>query len=409
MSVAAVRKGLLGGRILCAMALAAGLTLVSGAMGQPAGAASNKAPLVIGDLCSCTGPEASTISQTTDVVNAWASSINAKGGIDGHKVQIVVKDDGYNPATSQADAQALVQQNHVIAIFDNSDEDTVWATYIKKQHVPVIGATEANTGYQNPDFFPPGATINYDGGANAVEAKKAGIKTEAILYCVEVTICQQSVGTTRTLLPKLGMKLVFSTGIGFAAPNYSAQCLAAKQSGAQAIAVADASAIVTKVAQNCATQGYDPIELSGDGSVAIAWLGIPSMNGNLDVQADIPWFVHNAATKPMYDALAKYAPGVTTGPNFGEVVVQSWAAGVLLQLAAGAANLSANPTSAQILRGLYALKNTTLDGLTAPITFHQGKPADNPCFFDMGIKNAKFVALNGDKPYCVPKRLATNA
>ena len=156
MRVAAARKVLSGGRILCAIALAAGLTLVTGAFGQPAGASGSKAPLIIGDLCSCTGPEASTISQTTNVVQAWASSVNAKGGIDGHKVQIIVKDDGYNPTTSLADAQAFVQQNHVIAIFDNSDEDGVWATYIKSQHVPVIGATEANTGYQNPDFFPPG-------------------------------------------------------------------------------------------------------------------------------------------------------------------------------------------------------------------------------------------------------------
>src|ERR1035438_3555408 len=358
MRVAAMRNGLLGGRILCAMALAAGLTLVTGAVSQPAGAASSKAPLVIGDLCSCTGPEASTISQTTDVVNAWASSVNAKGGIGGHKVQIVVKDDGYNPTTSLADAQALVQQNHVIAIFDNSDEDTVWASYIKTQKVPVFGATEANAGYQNSDFFPPGGTFNYSDGAGAVAAHKAGIKTEAILYCVEVAICQQSSIEAQTILPKLGMKLVFSAGIGFAAPNYSAQCLAAKQSGAQSMAVGDASAIVTKVAQNCATQGYSPTELSADGSVAIAWLGVPAMNGNIDVQGDIPWFVHDAATKPMYDALDKYAPGVPTGPNFGEVVVQSWAASVLFELAANAGHLSAKPTSAQILNGIYTLKGT---------------------------------------------------
>jgi branched-chain amino acid transport system substrate-binding protein len=390
------------------MALAAGLTLVTGAMGQPAGAASSKAPFVIGDLCSCTGPEASTISQTTNVVQAWASSVNAKGGIDGHKVQIIVKDDGYNPTTSLADAQAFVQQNHVIAIFDNSDEDTVWASYIKSQNVPVFGATEANAGYQNSDFFPPGGTFNYSDGAGAVAAHKAGIKTEAILYCVEVAICEQSSIEAQHLLPKLGMKLVYTAGIGFAAPNYSAQCLAAKQSGAQSMAVGDASAIVTKVAQNCETQGYDPIELSADGSVAIAWLGIPAMNGNIDVQADIPWFVHNAATKPMYDALATYAPGVTTGPNFGEVVVQAWAAGVLFQLAADAGNVSAKPTSAQILRGLYALKGTTIDGLVAPITYHKGKPASNPCFYEMGIKNKKFVELGGGKPFCVPKDLAVS-
>ena len=174
------------------------------------------------------------------------------------------------------------------------------------------------------------------------------------------------------------------------------------------MAVGDASAIVTKVAQNCATQGYSPTELSADGSVAIAWLGVPAMNGNIDVQGDIPWFVHNAATKPMYDALNKYAPGVPTGPNFGEVVVQSWAASVLFELAANAGHLSAKPTSAQILNGIYTLKGTTLDGLSAPITFHKGQPASNPCFYEMGIKNKKFVTLGGGKPFCVPKSLAVS-
>ncbi len=402
MRVAAIRNGLVGGRILCAMAVAAGLTLVTGAMSQPAGAAT-KSVVVVGDLCSCTGPEASTISQTTDVVNAWAKSVNAAGGLDGHQVQIVVKDDGYNPATSLSDAQSLVQQNHVIAIFDNSDEDAAWENYIQKAKVPVLGATEADAGYKNPDFFPPGGTFNYSDGAGAVAAHKAGIKTEAILYCAEVAICQESSAEAKVLLPKLGMKLVYSTSIGFAAPNYSAQCLAAKQSGAQSMAVGDASAIVTKVAENCATQGFTPTELSADGSVAIAWLGVPAMNGNIDVQGDIPWFVHNSITKPMYTALSKYAPGVTTGPNFGEVVVQSWAAGVLLQLAA--ANLSSTPTTADIYKGLYALKGTTLKGLSAPITFHKGGTASNPCFFEMGIKNAKFVTLNGGKYFCVPKSL----
>jgi branched-chain amino acid transport system substrate-binding protein len=171
------------------------------------------------------------------------------------------------------------------------------------------------------------------------------------------------------------------------------------------MAVGDASAIVTKVAQDCATQGYTPTELSADGAVAIAWLGVPAMNGNIDVQGNVPWFVHNSATKPMYSALNKYAPGVTTGPNFGEVVVQSWAAGVLLQEAAAAGHLSANPTPAQILRGLYALKGTRLGGLAAPITFHKGKTASNPCFFEMGIKNAKFVTLNGGTYFCTPKSL----
>jgi branched-chain amino acid transport system substrate-binding protein len=400
----------MGGRVLTAVALVSGLTLAAGALSQTAASAASKSPLLVGDLCSCTGPEASTISQTTSVVQAWAKSVNAKGGIDGHQIKIIVKDDGYNPSTSQADAQALVEQDHVVAILDNSDEDGSWATYIKSAKVPVIGATESDTGFTNSDFFPPGGTFNYSDGAGAVAAKKAGVKKEAALYCVEVAICQQATEQGKPLLAKEGIQVVYSAGIGFSAPNYSAQCIAAKQSGADAMTVGDASAIVTKVAENCATQGYKPRELSADGSVAIAWLGVPAMNGNVDVQADLPWFVHNAATKPMYDALAKDAPGVTTGPNFGEVVIQAWAAGVLLQLAAEAGKIGAAPTAAQITKGLYALpKGTTIDGLSPPISFTKGKPASNSCFYEMGIKNAKFVELGGGKPFCVPKSLSTSS
>ena len=171
------------------------------------------------------------------------------------------------------------------------------------------------------------------------------------------------------------------------------------------MSVADASAIVTKVAQDCAAQGYTPRELSGDGSVAIAWLDVPAMEGNIDFQSDFPWFVHNATTKPMYDALAKYAPGVTTGPNFGEVVLQDWAMGAELQEAAKYGHLSSTPTAAQVTAGLYALpKGDTLGGLTPPLHFVKGQPADNPCFFVMGIHNKKLVTLEGGKPLCVAKR-----
>ena len=139
MGIVAIRGGfkrswLSGGRVLGAVALGAGLTFAAGASAPPATAASSGKPLVVGDLCSCTGPEASTISQTTAVVKAWASSVNAHGGIDGHQVQIVVKDDGYNPTTSMAEAEALVQQNHIVALIDASDEEDRKSTRLNSSH-----------------------------------------------------------------------------------------------------------------------------------------------------------------------------------------------------------------------------------------------------------------------------------
>jgi branched-chain amino acid transport system substrate-binding protein len=224
----------------------------------------------------------------------------------------------------------------------------------------------------------------------------------ADVYCAEVAICAQSVPLLSAALKKVGGDLVYSAAIGFAAPNYTAQCLAAKQAGAKGMEVGDASGVVVKVASNCASQGYEPLEFGGDGTVSKSWLTTPGMQGNVDVQPDVPWFVHDAGTKEMYEALDKYAPAVPKGQNFGEVVLQTWIAGAELQLAVASGHLSATPTAAQITADLYSLpKGTTLGGLSPPISFVKGKPASNRCFFLMGINHKKFVTLDGLKPLCV--------
>lgn len=53
----------------------------------PAGAASpHGTPINIGDVCSCTGFQASSVAQTTPTAEAWASWVNAHGGLAGHPV-----------------------------------------------------------------------------------------------------------------------------------------------------------------------------------------------------------------------------------------------------------------------------------------------------------------------------------
>ncbi len=391
-----------GVRIFTVMAVAAGLSVVGGgALAQTAGA-STPDTLQIGFICSCTGPEASTISQTAPAAQAWASWTKAHGGIDGHKVHITVKDDGYNPATSLSDAQTLVEEDHVLAIIDNSDEDQAWASYAKEQGVPVLGDTDTVAGYTNSDFFTPGMTFNNSSAAEADAIKKAGVTKMADVYCAEVAICAQSVPELAAALKKVGGSLVYSAAIGFAAPNYTAQCLAAKQAGAKGMEVGDASGVVVKVAADCAAQSYEPVEFGGDGTVSKSWLTTPGMQGNVDVQPDVPWFVHDAGTKEMYEALDKYAPAVPAGPNMGEVVVQDWSELIEFQQAFEAAHPSGTPTAATILKGLYALpKGTTLGGIAPPLGgFVKGKTANNSCFYLMGINHGQFVTIDNNKPVC---------
>jgi branched-chain amino acid transport system substrate-binding protein len=371
----------------------------------PAGAASSSSTVTIADLCSCTGPEASSISQTSGTMQAWASWVNSHGGLAGHQVHLIILDDGYSAAKALTNAETAINQDHAVALFDNSDEDPSFASTVQSAHVPVLGGQETDSGYKNSDFFPAGATFNYTNSVGAIVAKEAGVKKMSALYCVEVAICAESVHQGEQVAAHYGITYTYTSSIGFAAPNYTAQCLAAKQSGATAMTVGDASSVVEHVVSDCATQGYTPRQLSSDGTVAAAWLTIPAFNGNIDTQSDNLWFLHNSATSTMYAALDKYAPGVPSGPNFGEIVLQSWADGALMEAAVKAAGASsaAPLTSADILKGLYGLPTCeTLGGLSPTLHFVKGQPANNSCFFEMGIKNGKFVALHGGTTTCAP-------
>ena len=388
--------------VIAAMVAAPIAGLTSVALSQPAAAAS-RSPINIGDIGSLTGPEASSIDQTTEVLEAWAKTVNAKGGIQGHPINLIVKDDAYNPTTSLAQVEGMVTGSHIVALIDNSDVDTAWYKYVEQNKIPVIGGQTEDGPYENADFFDPGSTFNDFTIGEAYLAKLVHSKASADLYCAEVALCSQALGPLRANLPKFGSKLVYASAIGFAAPNYSAQCLAAKQAGATSMTVGDATQIVNKVVQNCAAQGYDPIQLSGDGTVGISRLSIPQFNGNVDAQPDVPFFVHNSATDPMYAALKKYYPSQLTNPNFGEIVVENWADAILLQDALGEVKLASTPTAAEVTTGMYNLpQGTTLGGLTPPLHFKKGKPTTNVCFFYMGIKNGKFIQLkNTAQPTCL--------
>jgi len=53
-----------------------------------------------------------------------------------------------------------------------------------------------------------------------------------------------------------------------------------------------------------------------------------------------------------------------------------------------------------LLNGLYALRGSTLGGITPPLTFHRGKPTTIACWFYMSVKDHKFTMPYGQRPTC---------
>ena len=367
--------------------------------------ASAVSPINVGFICSCTGPYASSLAGDEETYKAWASATNAGGGINGHKVDVFSSDDLANPATSLSEVESMITSDHVIAIVDDSGVDTAWETFANQHNVPVVGGGLGGAIFDtDPDWFPEGQTSNALEASVVVAAMKSGARRTAFFYCAEEPGCAESVPYVRTLATKLKTPLVYATQIAFAAPNYVAQCLAAKQSGAQALIVVEAALVVQHAVADCAKQGYTPTDVVDGSAVALSDTSTPGLRDNLlAIQSDIPFSVTaNPGMKAMRAALHQYAPSVLTSPSFGETIVFQWVSGQLLAAAIRAAHVSSSETvtSTEIKTGLFSLHGDTLGGMAPPLTFKKGAAHPVNCWFWMRLHGGVFTTPYGLKATC---------
>jgi branched-chain amino acid transport system substrate-binding protein len=360
-------------------------------------------PIVVGTICSCTGPEASAVGNNITVMKAWADHVNASGGINGHPVKLITMDDQQNAATSLQDAKALVQQDHVVAIVgESSFVDASFAPYVASAGVPVIGGSNYEASFQsNPDFFPSGGQQVSGLVGQFALAKQAGKRVFGTIYCAESPICAQLVPLANGVAPMYGLK-PYASKISATAPSYTAPCLAAKSASVDAMFVADNSPIVQRFVAACAQQGYTPQQVSSTQTATSAWLTDSTLNGALLTALNANGYDTSLpAIASFQAALKKYAPSAIDGSAFSGEEINPWSGGLLFQAAAKAAHLTPSSTPADVKKGLYALKNETLDGVAPPLNFTPGKPAFIPCWFSQQVKEGKFTSLDGNKPSCL--------
>jgi len=310
-----------------------------------------------------------------------------------------VENDSENPAVSVTAVHSLIQQDHVAAIVDDTNVDVAWASYVKQMKVPVVGLGLSSTPmYTNSDFFPEGQTQDVTNTAMVLAAKKGGAKKFSLLYCAEVAACADTGTILAKVAAQVGVPLVYKTAISFDAPNYDAQCLAAKQAGADSMWVADGVAQVESAASDCVAQGYKPLQVIDDGSVVGGMLTAPGTTNFISLQPILPFSVKSTpAQKEMYKALAKYDPAGLQPANLGEEVESAWTSATEVK---AAIELSGKATAAGVTAGLYKMKGDTLNGLTSPLTFKKGVGHTIHCWFYLRDSNGKFTTPYGIKPTC---------
>lgn len=387
--------------VVAAALMLAGLALMS----PSAGAASkgSKAPIVVGAEINETQTPGQTDLDQVHVIDAWLSYINGHGGFDGHKVQVIIKNDADNPATALSNVQALISDN-VVAILDQDSLDSDWASTAESAKIPVISLNESASGFTyetNPDFFADGTTvIGILWGQVAMAGVLGHKKVFGGIYCTELAQCAEAAGIWKLYAPMVGMKFGLALGASETAPDYTAECLAMKQAGVDALFSAGPPA--DRVADDCSRQDYHPLYIGSEGTIDSDMVSDPNLNGSLQDQQGFPWMLDNTPALKLFHQVEAKSLSQAESPA---AVSAGWT-GLQLLSAALKHGVSATPSTQDVLNGLYALQGATLGGLSAtPLTFTAGKPTSEHCYFIVGIKNKKWFAPDGMKTQCAPKNV----
>jgi ABC-type branched-subunit amino acid transport system substrate-binding protein len=150
---------MMGTRNRCALGAAACLAIASVVAACGGGGGGSSAPgvtktsVLIGSHQPLTGPAAPGYSEIAPAAKAYFTYLNANGGVNGRKINLIYKDDAYNPTKTVAVVKQLVLQNKVFAI---------WGGLGTPTHTKVVDYLNSS---KVPDLFVSSGCPCWDDGA----------------------------------------------------------------------------------------------------------------------------------------------------------------------------------------------------------------------------------------------------
>lgn len=355
-----------------------------------------KSEIVIGVPAALSGTSAQSGELSKVVAEAWGEWVNDNGGINGHPVNVLVRDSGPDATAALAAVQGLAEDDNVLAMVGHGEpSDESFLPYLQEQQVPTVGGGPGNPLYfthEDTWLFPLGfdaVTTNFSIPPYIAESVDAGSMMQFV--CAEVAGCAEAARITEPVAEDLGIEYEATVTVDASAPSYTAECLTLKETGAEYAHVWVAAAGATRVIEECERQGVDVVYGGSPGGLIEGLLEeIPDTVELHTPASGFPWWVDAEPVQEFRDVMEEYSDGDYKG-GYG---TYTWAALELFRLAM--AGVSDDPTRQEVRDAMFALEGEDLDGLLAnEISFTQGeKPTSWPCYFELGLDAGELVNWN---------------
>ncbi len=205
------------------------------ALAVPAAAADE---LKIGALLSVTGPAAFLGAPEARTLEMLTEQVNARGGVAGHKVKLIVKDTGGSPEKAVSFARQLIDEEKVFAILGPSTSgETMAVKGIAEEAKTLLISLAAAEVIVNPVAPHVFKTAQKDSHAAALifqDMKKRGI-TRIAVFSSNTGFGKAGKEQIAKLAPEYGIQIVLDEVYDKAATDLSAEATKLKGANAQAV------------------------------------------------------------------------------------------------------------------------------------------------------------------------------
>lgn len=309
-------------------------------------------------------------------MEAYLKKVNDEGGIHGRKIELVVKDDEFDPAKSLQAMESLIYDEKVFAIVGQGGTPNVMATMdiVKEVGIPSVyfGSGAAALTTAGPNFFPVQPTYDYEGKLLtkfAIDHFKA--EKIVVLYQNDDVGRDGLSGITQALEILNKKDAVAEEGkIAFGASDtdFAVQVQKAKNLDPDAIILYGLSGAAGGILKEMEKIGLNVPTLTtysnADPSFANL-IGPAAPNAILNLYAT-GWSAIDDLEKmePYYEMQEKYFPGeqINAFTTAGWVAAETFVAGLR--------NAGENPTWESYIKGMESVKFT--GGLTPKVIYGPG-------------------------------------
>lgn len=367
--------------------------------------AASTSPVKIGFIASETGVESAGESAAIAAAKARVDEANATGGINGHKISLVVADDQSSPQGAVTAAQSLVSQGVAGILFQSTAVEGPAEQYLSSHGIPMAALGADPTEIADPELF----SIEGASGPSVPGNTSLGkfFNTLGVTKVAGVTVGSLSVAVALLEAPlKAASKVGVQTVLNDLSPaltttDFTSDALKVKASGAQgsyeALLGPQNIALATALSQQGVHLKAAVYAATNYESSTLADPNEPSLEGTYLQYWFAPMETKTPAVEQYKSVLAKYAKGTFGGLLETIAYVET---DLLLK---GVAGVHGGVTPSSLTHALNDVSSYTGAGLIPqPVNFTISKTASSnlqKCYWYPEILHRQFV-VHGTAPVC---------